>query len=217
MISLINDDSTPTPEATLAAVERRLNAIAQRPTATVGDVAPELAELEATLADTRGSLEAARGRTRAAQLERVVDALLPAEVPSAAAVWHAQRSAEARAALLREFGAWSAAELADRAGSSAANRGALAFSWRTSGRVVGVEWHGRTVFPAFQFTADAQPRPELAVILRHLRRADMTDWQTALWFVTETGWLDDRRPVDVLDEDPAAVEAAAANFDQRPS
>jgi hypothetical protein len=218
-------DAAPDPEIdtgpgkALERVERRLAAlVAQRPDATVREVSRELAELETTLAGARGALvDASRERARTAQLEQVVDALLPTEVPSAAAVWHAQRSAQARTALLRECGAWSAAELADRAGSTAGNRSALASAWRTSGRVVGVEWHGRTVFPAFQFTADGQPRPKLAGILRHLRRAGLTDWQAALWFASPTGWLDDRRPVDVLDDDPEAVELAAAGFDQRPT
>jgi len=219
MLKGIKRPAAPNPGEALALVEQRLaELVEQRPNATLRDVAPELAELEATLADTRGTLASLhREEQRTAQLERVVDTLLPTEVPSAAAVWHAQRSAEARAALLREWGAWSAAELADRAGSSASNRAALASAWRTSGRVVGVEWRGRTIFPAFQFTADGQPRPELAGILGHLRRAGMSDWQTALWFATETGWLDDRRPIDVLDDEPDAVEAAAAGFDERPT
>ena len=174
--------------------------------------------LEDSLAHTRGELEAiARNGQRTAQLERVVEALLPAEVPSPAGVWHAQRSAEARLELVREWGAWSAAEVADRAGSTAGNRSALASAWRTAGRALAVEWHGRTVYPAFQFGADGQPRPVIGAALAHLHRAGLSDWQAALWFTSPTGWLDDRRPVDLLDDDPAAVEAAAARFDERPT
>jgi hypothetical protein len=143
--------------------------------------------------------------------------VLPAQVPSAAGVWHAQRSAEARLELVREWGAWSAAEVADRAGSNAGNRSALASAWRTAGRALGVEWNGKTVFPAFQFGADGQPRPVIGGVLAHLRRAGLSDWQAALWFTSPSGWLDDRRPVDLLDDDPEAVETAAAHFDARPT
>ena len=80
-----------------------------------------------------------------------------------------------------------------------------------------MEWHGRIVFPAFQFGADGQPRPEIAAVLAQLRAAGLDDWQAALWFATPTGWLDDRRPVDVLDHEPDAVAAAAASFDDRPT
>lgn len=216
-IKNITDDRTRHPDRTIAAVQRQLAALASRRDERVGDIAPELAQLEAELTSVLTVFEQARERQRSTQLERVIDAMLPDEVPSAPVAWHAQQSAEARAALLREWGAWSATEVADRAGSTASNRGALASSWRTSGRVLAVEWHGRPVYPAFQFTDDSQPRPELVRILGHLRRAGLTDWQAALWFATETGWLDDRRPIDLLDEEPDAVEAAAANFDQRPT
>jgi hypothetical protein len=211
-----------TPWQELVLIECTLaDIVMHRPDATARELAGELARLEYALAAVRERLEAAAhavaARRRSAQLEAVVEALLPAEVPSPAAVWHAQRSAEARLALVNEHGAWSAAEIAQRAGSTAANRSALASSWRTTGRALGVDWNRRTVFPAFQFGADGQPLPVIAAVLAHLRRAGLDDWQAALWFDAPTGWLDDRRPVDVLDQDPGAVETAAANFDERPT
>jgi hypothetical protein len=143
----------------LGLIERALaDILAHRPDAIVRDLAGELMRLERALAATRGTLEAAahevRASRRAVQLEAVVDALLPPEVPSPAGVWHAQRTAEARLELVSEHGAWTAAELAQRAGSTSANRSALASSWRAAGRIVAVEWNGRVVFPAFQFDAD---------------------------------------------------------------
>jgi hypothetical protein len=172
--------------------------------------APERARLAAI----RATLEAA---IRTGQLERVIDALLPHEVPPLASVWHAQRNAEVRLAFVLEHGAWTAAEVADRAGSQATNRSALASSWRSTGRVLAVEWNGSALFPAFQFDAAVQPRAAIATVLTHLRAAGLSDWQQALWFNTGTGWLDDRRPVDLLDADPTAVVVAAAAFHERPT
>ena len=102
--------------------------------------APERARIAAI----RSTLDTA---ARAGQLERVIDALLPPEVPPPFSVWHAQRTAEARLELVREHGAWTASEVADRANSKATNRSALASSWRTGGRILGVEYHGSVVFP----------------------------------------------------------------------
>jgi hypothetical protein len=206
----------------LGLIERALaDILAHRHDATVSELAHELTQLQRALAAARGRLETAalevRSGRRSAQLARVVDALLPTEVPSPAGVWHAQRSAEARLALVNEHGAWTAAELADRAGSTSANRSALASSWRSAGRILGVEWSGRSVFPAFQFAADGQPRPVIATVLERLRAAGLDDWQAALWFSSPTGWLDDRRPVDVLAHDPEAVASAAAQFGDRPT
>jgi hypothetical protein len=172
--------------------------------------APERARLAAI----RATLEAA---VRTGQLERVIDALLPHDVPPLTSVWHAQRTAEARLAFVPEHGAWTASEIADRAGSQATNRSALASSWRAAGRVLAIEWNGSTVFPAFQFDADVQPRPTVATVLTHLRDAGLSDWQQALWSNAGTGWLGDRRPVDLLDADPSAVVAAAAAFHERPT
>jgi hypothetical protein len=172
--------------------------------------APERARLAAI----RATLEAA---IRTGQLERIIDALLPHEVPPLSSVWHAQRNAEVRLAFVVEHGAWTAGEVADRAGSQATNRSALASSWRAAGRVLAIEWNSSTLFPAFQFDARVQPRPTVAAVLTHLRAAGLSDWQQALWFNTATGWLDDRRPVDLLDTDPTAVVDAAAAFHERPT
>jgi len=62
-----------------------------------------------------------------------------------------------------------------------------------------------------------QPRPAITTVLTYLRAAGLSEWQQALWFNAATGWLGDRRPVDVLDADPAAVIAAAAAFHERPT
>jgi hypothetical protein len=109
------------------------------------------------------------------------------------------------------------AEKLARRHSQATNRSALASSWRSAGRIVGVEWHGQIVFPAFQFDAEAHPRAPIARVLSHLRDARLGDWQQVLCFTTRTGWLNDRRPLDVIDSDPAAVVAAAAAFHDRPT
>jgi hypothetical protein len=127
-------------------------------------------------------------------------------VPTPAVVLQARRNAEARSALLEEFGALTSAEVAELAGSDAKNASALASRWRREGRIVAVDHHGTAYYPAFQFDAGGKPRPVIAEVLEHL---DVSPWQQALWFTTANGWLDGRRPVDVLDEQPAAVVAAA--------
>jgi hypothetical protein len=37
------------------------------------------------------------------------------------------------------------------------------------------------------------------------------------WAAIPTGWLEDRRPVDLLDDDPNAIVTAPAAFDQWPT
>jgi hypothetical protein len=47
-------------------------------------------------------------------------------------------------------------------------------------------------------------------VLDALPVAEMTEWEVALWWASANGWLNGgERPVDVIDDDPAAVVEAA--------
>jgi hypothetical protein len=144
--------------------------------------------------------------------ESLVDVLMPAQttMPTPAAVLQARRNAQARSALLEEFGALRSQEVADLAESRASNRAALANRWRAENRVIAVPVRDELLYPGFQFTAEGKPSPVVAAALEHLRSdPHVTDWQAALWFTSPTGWLGGRRPVDLLDEEPDAVIEAA--------
>jgi hypothetical protein len=145
-------------------------------------------------------------------VDRLVDALMPEQLalPTPAAVLQARRNAEARSALLQEFGALRSQDVAELAGSRASNRAALANRWRAEGRVVAVPVGDELLYPGFQFTGEGREHPAVGAALRWLRSdPHATDWQAALWFATPTSWLGGRRPVDLLDDDPDAVVEAA--------
>lgn len=172
------------------------------------------AEQEETVdAPTMATLSAIRSLVahgRAA--DRLVDALMPESiaVPTPAAVLQARRNAQARSALLDEFGALRSHEVADLAESRASNRAALANRWRAENRLVAVPVRDELLYPGFQFNADGKPKPAIGPTIGWLRSdPHITDWQVALWFVTPTSWLGGRRPVDLLDERPDAIVDAA--------
>jgi hypothetical protein len=165
----------------------------------------ELARLLAVTATTWES----QGR----ELGELIDAIAPEhpELPTPAAVLQARRNAEARNALFAEFGALRSAEVAELAGSRAANRAALANRWRGEERVMAVQVGDELLYPGFQFTSEGKPHPTVALALAELRsNGHVSDWQAALWFVAANGWLGGRRPVDLLDAEPDAVVDAAA-------
>lgn len=144
--------------------------------------------------------------------DRLVDALMPESVglPTPAAVLQARRNAEARRALLEEFGALRSHEVADLAGSRASNRAALANRWRAEGRVVAVPVRDELLYPGFQFSTEGKPKPSIRPVLERLgSNPHATDWQRALWFASPSSWLGGARPVDLLDKDPEAVLDAA--------
>jgi hypothetical protein len=143
-------------------------------------------------------------------LEQLVEALTPQQEPPApAALLQARRNAQARKQLLDEFGALKAVEVADLAGSTAENRSATANRWRHEGRIFGVRYQDAVYFPGFQFADDGQPLPAIRDLLAVLVPAGLTPWEIALWFATRTSALDDRRPVDLLVDDPHALIDAA--------
>jgi hypothetical protein len=188
----------------------------QRLEAQEGEEGDSLAEAAAPLADLAESwqLLASLGpllEALAAQKLRrkaLIEAMLPAEPPSAAAVLQARRNAAAREALLQEFGAVSSAEVAQLAGSRAKNKAALANRWKQEGRLFSVTDRGAVGFPAFQFDAEGRPRPAIAEVIRALA-GKSSEWELALWFLGSCGWLGGRRPVDLLESDPEAVAQAA--------
>jgi hypothetical protein len=166
-------------------------------------------EVEAQLAPTGAQVLFLSGML--SRFNELVDVLAPREVPSPAWVEQARRNAEERSRFLEEFGALTSEDVAELAGSRSANRRSLAQRWRGEGRIFAVEVHGRLVYPGFQFDQETgRPKPSIARVLAGLP-GSLRDggWQLALWWdnaVDSLGW---RRPVDILDEDPDAVVAAA--------
>ena len=169
-------------------------------------------EAEVEPAQAERVLETWRTLSGEGRFADLIERLMPERlrVPAPAVVLQARRNAEARTALLGEFGALRSAEVAELAGSRAANRAALGNRWRAENRVVAVPVGDELLYPGFQFTTEGRPHPTVGAALRTLRSArGLSDWQAALWFAGANGWLGGRRPVDLLDEDPGAVEDAA--------
>jgi hypothetical protein len=125
--------------------------------------------------------------------------------------------AQAQMDVANEFGLYRASEIADRAGSTAENRSALASRWEGAGQIVSVPWQGGRAYAGFQFdpSKDWRPRPIIAEVISLLRRSGMSEWETVLWFTTRLGALGDLRPADCL-LDPGTVLAAATSEAAQP-
>lgn len=77
--------------------------------------------------------------------------------------------------------------------------------------VLGITWNHETWVPAFQFDGHGATRqPAFAVFLELTSSHD--PWELATWFVTPSIWLQQVRPIDLLERAPACVlEAARAD------
>lgn len=145
----------------------------------------------------------------ASSLESLVHQLTPdLDIATPAEVLQARRNAEARALLLKEFGALTSAQVADMLGSEAKNRSSLAHRRRKEGRLLAVSYKGAVWYPGFQFH-DGEVLPVIAEVLTEFAGAGMGDWEAALWFTAPNGWLDDARPVLLLLDEPSRVVEAA--------
>lgn len=146
----------------------------------------------------------------------VISALLPSKIPSSDATEQLRLNAEARSAFLAEFPALPAAEVASLAGITWSNPAAWSSRLQKEGKVFSVEYGRRQLFPAFQFSADWQPREAVAAALNELEDAGLQGWSLALWWTAANGWLDGARPVDLLEEDAERVVAAATEVGRFP-
>ncbi|GGM16268.1 hypothetical protein [Nakamurella endophytica] len=149
------------------------------------------------------------------QYRRVLEAIEPpGPVIGMGAYKQARRLADVWASFAAEFPLLTSAQVAAQSGSTAKNAGSTASRWASRGEVFAVPaGDGSHRYPAFQFDQAGRPRPVIADVIRVLegvrdRRA------LALWFVSNNGWLDGARPVDLLADQPAAVIEAAQQLAQ---
>jgi len=141
--------------------------------------------------------------------ERMVDAMMPETLlPTPPAVLQARRNAEAREELISEFGVLSSTGVASLAGSRAKNKASLANRWKQEKRIFSVPHRGLVYFPAYQFDEKGQPLPVIARVLATLGRHSR-EWELALWFTSINGWLNGRRPVDLLHDEPEEIARVA--------
>lgn len=79
-----------------------------------------------------------------------------------------------------------------------------------SSQVFGFTWRSKLWVPMFQFELrNLTIRPECHLILSELAKS-FDEWGTATWFAHPNSWLNDRKPIDVLDADFHTVLSAAS-------
>lgn len=151
---------------------------------------------------------------RQANCEERITQLIRAVAPPDPLADMELRAAESTATLRREFleevPVLTSAEVHANAGFPGSNPSQTVHRWRKAGKIFAVNHGGRDLYPAFQFGVDGRPLPIIAELLAILRRdSERTDWDNALWFVGESGWLNGHTPLDCLQTSPEAVKRAA--------
>jgi hypothetical protein len=186
-----------------AAIARRHPLVAGHAAAFVVAVAPDArAEVQRILERLVSEInEGAPGA-----LESLIDEMVVVPDLAAPLVAAARREADFRSRMLRDFGSFSAAELAELHGGEPGGT-RVANRWRVEGRVFGVPTKGTLRYLGFQFDDQGEPLPVMSEVLAVL--GGWPAWQVATWFVTANPLLDRAQPVSLLRERPASVVAAA--------
>ena len=174
-------------------------------------------------ADDPATLEKARslielmgerlGDLEQAEMEWLINAAMPrlSEPPTPTVIDQARRNAEIRANFMQQYEMLDAEQVHALYGSTAKNHSALAARWRSDKKIFAVEHRGKLLYPTFQFDVQGHPKGIVAKVLAALGDA-VGGWQTAIWFVTPNNWLDEKKPVDLLDREPARVLDVAADI-----
>lgn len=142
--------------------------------------------------------------------------------PSVSEMRMTARLGQRYARILDEFGFYTAAQLAQLAGSRARNRTAMADNWRRRGQVFSVPHPDEAagfgdVYPGFQFDASHKPLPVIRRVLQAFNGGRLA-WKLALWFTSNNGMLPDgARPVDLIQQDADEAIVRAAEYDAMPS
>jgi hypothetical protein len=115
-------------------------------------------------------------------------------------------NANARLQFMETYPVLTSKQIADQANARTDNASSTATRWRSAKKIFGMPFRKGISFPAFQFR-DGRPHPVIAAVLNSLP-AEQGDWQTAFWFVTPNARLGRKRPIEMLDDQEALVQAA---------
>jgi hypothetical protein len=159
-------------------------------------------------------LRALVATARHENIEERVTQLLRAVAPPDPLADVELKIAEATVDLRREFlervPVLTSAQLHERAGFPGNNPSQTGLRWRKQGKLFSIKHGGRELYPAFQLGPDGRPLSIVAELLEILARdPDRTEWDNALWFAGESGWLDGKTPMELLQSEPELLKQAA--------
>lgn len=158
----------------------------------------------------RSFLAAAREENADRRIAQLVQAIAPEDPLADVELRVAENTVALRREFIERVPVLTSADVHRNAGFPGSNPSQTVLRWRRSGKIFGINHGGRDLYPAFQFGRDGRPLPMVAEVLAILKRdPERSDWDHALWFAGDTGWLDGKSPIECLQTDPESVKRAA--------
>ena len=125
-------------------------------------------------------------------------------------VAQAQKQAKALEAVLENSEWLTAEEIGERGRFSPSNLAAPANRWKQEGKIFAIPYQGQDRFPRYGLDETFRPLPGLEPILAQL--GPISPWRVAVWFESTNGWLENRRPREIVGTDPVSVLRAAGRY-----
>jgi hypothetical protein len=158
----------------------------------------------------RSVVAAARQENSEARITQLLRAVAPPDPLADLELKIAEDTADLRREFLERVPVSTSAEVHQRAAFPGNNPSQTVHRWRKQGKIFSINYGGRDLYPSFQFGDDGRPLSLVAELLEILARdKDRSDWDNALWFAADSGWLDGQAPIDLLQSEPDLVKRAA--------
>jgi hypothetical protein len=158
----------------------------------------------------RSVVAAARQENSEARITQLLRAVAPPDPLADIELKIAEDTADLRREFLERVPVSTSAEVHKGAGLPGNNPSQTVHRWRKQGKIFSINYGGRDLYPSFQFGDDGRPLSIVAELLEILGRdKNRSDWDNALWFAADSGWLDGQTPIDLLQSDPDLVKQAA--------
>jgi hypothetical protein len=103
-----------------------------------------------------------------------------------------------------------AEEIGERGKFSPRDVVAPANRWKQEGKIFAVPYQGQERFPRYALDDAFRPIPALESVLKLF--GSISPWRIAVWFESSNAWLDNRRPRQLLRDEPAKVRRAAEHY-----
>ncbi len=146
------------------------------------------------------------------KLKALVELLTP-DVPSAnTLVREARMIASARQSVIESTQWLTAEQLSTLAGFSLTNPSAQPNKWKAKRMIFAINIKGTDYFPVYALDPDKNHRPlKILTNILEVFSNKKDGWGAAYWFAGMNGFLDGKRPQDILYSNPEGVLAAAKN------
>jgi hypothetical protein len=167
-------------------------------------------EVESVLAELIPLVTAGVKQKRQTDFKSLLDVLLRGVKLRTLDIRRAQKQARALEAVLENSEWLTAEEIGERGKFSPSNLAAPANRWKQEGKIFAVPYQGQDRFPRYGLDEAYRPIPGLESVLKLF--GPISPWRVAVWFESSNAWLANRRPRELLGNEPEKVRRATEHY-----